>query len=356
MDADANSTRPPIIVRRKRKRKAEEHHGGAWKVAYADFVTAMMAFFLLLWLLNTTTTEQRQGIADYFDAVGASEYQGGARSVLGGETIVQAGSSDSGAAPAVIPLVVAPTPPGTTDTDLPATQSGETAPPRNTGEAAAGENSSVSPGPAPGEEDAKSLAPAPRRPGGEASAISQIPLGEASDAALAEETARREARNFNAVAADIRKAIAAAPELAALGDQVLVEATPKGLRVQLVDDEKRSMFASGSANPLPLTRSLLAAVARAIDKLPNRIVIAGHTDGTPFRRRDGFGNWELSAERANASRRALVSAGISEKRIFQVSGKADTEPLLPEDPRNPANRRISILLMHEVEAAPAGNP
>ena len=106
----------PIIVIRRRKKVAAAHHGGAWKVAYADFVTAMMAFFLLLWLLNTVTTEERQGIADYFDTAGVSAYQGGARSVFGGETITQEGSSDSGGEPAIIHSVTAPTPPGTTDT------------------------------------------------------------------------------------------------------------------------------------------------------------------------------------------------------------------------------------------------
>ncbi len=344
----------PIIIIRRRKKVAAAHHGGAWKVAYADFVTAMMAFFLLLWLLNTVTTEQRQGIADYFDTAGVSAYQGGARNVFGGETITQKGSSDSGSEPAVIPSATAPTPPGTTDT-ADATEPAETTStgpqtPQPSGNAASGENSSAIAAPAPGDENALSLLRQLTGATGQSERQVQEPRTEAEVAAA--KAAEADRKNLNATAMELRDAIRSQPELASLADRVIIEVIPEGMRVQLVDELRQPMFALGSANLLPQTRKLLGTVASAVGKLPNQIVVTGHTDATPYATLTAYGNWELSADRANATRRGLVGSGIPEARFSEVSGKAGTEPLLPEDPKNAANRRISILLLRQPVPSP----
>jgi len=345
--SSSDTNNRPIIVIRRRKKVAAAHHGGAWKVAYADFVTAMMAFFLLLWLLNTVTTEERQGIADYFDTAGVSAYQGGARSVFGGETITQKGSSDSGGEPAVIYSVTAPTPPGTTDT----TESAETTStgpqiPQPSGQAASGENSSAIAAPASGDENAMSLLR--QLTGASGQSERQVPEASASEAEIAAaKAAEADRKNLNAAAMELRQAIQSQPELASLADRVIIEVIPEGMRVQLVDELRQPMFALGSANLLPQTRKLLGTVASALGKVPNRIVVTGHTDATPFASLTAYGNWELSADRANATRRGLAGAGIADARFNEVSGKAGTEPLLPEDPKNAANRRISILLLRQ---------
>jgi chemotaxis protein MotB len=167
----------------------------------------------------------------------------------------------------------------------------------------------------------------------------------AEDAAAKAAEADRKA--LNAAAMELRDAIRSQPELASLANRVIIEVIPEGMRVQLVDELRQPMFALGSANLLPQTRKLLSTVAGAVGKVPNQIVVTGHTDATPFATLTAYGNWELSADRANATRRGLVSSGIPDARFSEVSGKAGTEPLLPEDPKNAANRRISILLLRQ---------
>ena len=164
------------------------------------------------------------------------------------------------------------------------------------------------------------------------------------------------ARNedFATAAEAIHQAMQDMPDIAALSRQVIVEQTEDGLRIQLVDQDQRPMFAPGTAQPMPYTRKMLAAVARIIDRLPNRVSISGHTDGKPFTGPDGTTNWELSAARANAARAILTASGVNSDRIYEVAGKAGSEPLLPEDPDASANRRISILLMKEAPPVPQG--
>ncbi|CCG07484.1 OmpA family protein [Pararhodospirillum photometricum] len=152
------------------------------------------------------------------------------------------------------------------------------------------------------------------------------------------------------------------PALKALADSLLVDNTPEGLRIQIVDQDGVSMFPSGSSRLLPHTRELMGLVSKSIADLPNQVAIAGHTDATPYADPSGYGNWELSADRALASRRALLATGLGESRINRVEGKADTEPLLPEDKANARNRRITITLLRDRElykdngpgAAPSG--
>jgi len=296
----------PIIIKRIKKGGHDGHHGGAWKVAYADFVTAMMAFFLLMWLINTTTPEQKRGIADYFAAQSISQTFSGSGGVLGGKVLGQE-SAKAGGAVSVFQQSSPPAPSDTTHSDNPADKRGGTT-------------------------DAEGTSP-----------DSQV----TSDDHLERSVPSKEKQDFASAAEAIRQAMQESPDIAALSKQVLVDQTPEGLRIQLVDQDGRPMFEPGTAQPLPQARKVLAAVAKIIDRLPNRISISGHTDGKAFTAPDGSTNWELSASRANAARAILASAGLSSDRIYEVAGKAGSEPLLPEDPNASSNRRLSIVLMHE---------
>ena len=146
------------------------------------------------------------------------------------------------------------------------------------------------------------------------------------------------------------------PELNGLAKHLLIDQTPEGLRIQIVDQDRESMFPVGSARMPERTRQLLASIAQVMNKLPNRVSITGHTDATPYRSENGYGNWELSSDRANASRRMLIESGIAQQRVVQVTGKADTEPLFPTDPFQPGNRRIAIVLLRDAQLAPGAAP
>jgi chemotaxis protein MotB len=173
-----------------------------------------------------------------------------------------------------------------------------------------------------------------------------------SDSDLRGEYRRRERAAFERAALDIRRAVAADPALAELGQQLLIEQTPEGLRIQLLDAERQPMFALGGAAPNDRARQLIARVAQAAQRLPNPIAITGHTDATPFRGSGERSNWDLSADRANTTRRLLADAGLPEARIRSVAGYADRQPLLPDSPTAAANRRVAITLLREAPAAP----
>ena len=160
--------------------------------------------------------------------------------------------------------------------------------------------------------------------------------------------------NFQKAEAELRQAIQESPEAVELQKHLIADNTPEGLRIQLVDQDRNSMFSSGSNNLSDRARKLMQKVVEVVRKMPNDISITGHTDSTKFRDNRGYGNWELSADRANASRRALIGFGLPPERVSHVSGKADTEPLIPEDPSLPTNRRISITLLREVPTLPPG--
>ena len=163
---------------------------------------------------------------------------------------------------------------------------------------------------------------------------------------------QREEEAFEEAQEAIRQAINADPTLAELADQLLMDMTPEGMRIQIVDQEGGSMFPSGSAQMKPRTRALLGQIAQVINELPNRVAISGHTDATPFQTEGGYTNWELSSDRANAARRALVDSGVPFERIALVTGKADTEPFDASDPFLPTNRRISIVLRRGTSVLP----
>lgn len=282
------SANRPIIIKRVKK-VAAGHHGGAWKVAYADFVTAMMAFFLLMWLINTSSPEQKRGIADYFAPASLSASTSGSGGILAGTALGESGALQKGAAPMF---------------------------------------------------DAQNP-PAEASSGGEG----------AQDAAEQAAQAQKESSDFNQAEMSLRQALQDLPELAEMSRNIIVDQTPEGLRIQLVDQEGRPMFEPGSTTPNDRAKVILRAAARIVLQLPNQILIAGHTDAAP--NPDPVNsNWELSASRANAARRVLMEAGLPEDRIAQVSGKAGSDPLFPDDPFQPANRRISIVLKRSVPAIP----
>ncbi|MEQ9350143.1 MAG: flagellar motor protein MotB, partial [Alphaproteobacteria bacterium] len=262
-----------IIVKKVVKKKGGGHHGGAWKVAYADFVTAMMAFFLLLWLLNATTEEQLQGISNYFAPDSFSRSNSGAGGFFGGTVLDSDGNlrSAGDAVGTVVPL-----PPS------PAIDPGRT-------------NDA-------GEED---------RP--------LDPLSESSAAAEAAAQAfQNEETRFIDAEFQLRQALEDIPELAQMQDSLIVERTAEGLRIQLIDQQRMAMFPSGSAAPHEHTRRLLKLVADAVRNMPNAIALTGHTDGTAYGSEDNYGNWELSSDRANAARRVLLNAGLAADRIAEV--------------------------------------
>jgi chemotaxis protein MotB len=286
----------PIIIK-KIKKAGHGHHGGAWKVAYADFVTAMMAFFMLLWLLNVTTEEQKNAISNYFDpsAPQVSESTSGAGGVMGGLSVQSEGAM--------------------TDTQQEMTKQ------ETTGKAS---NDST------------------------ATEVNQT-TAEAQDTRdMEQELKAREDARFEHTKEDIEKALQETEEMRELAKHLMIDITPEGLRIQIIDQDKDPMFASGSAQMFEKTQKLIAKVADLIKPLPNAISVRGHTDATPYANASGtYTNWELSADRANATRRILESHAIPQKRLANVMGKSDTELFLPQAPNDARNRRISLLMLRE---------
>ncbi len=365
----------PIIIKKEEVIEGG-HHGGAWKVAYADFVTAMMAFFLLMWLLNATTEEQRRGLADYFTPTNVlSSGSSGNGRVFGGKTPFERGEmvSDRGAR-----SVVQGRSEQSTDQDDPEF---DQAPHSSTRGAAEDqrkpEGTEADPG---GGRGTRASAQAGRQAGGggtsataaqtQAQAAGQAqrlanagsgvntpsaavssPARPIDDTALKAEIERREREAFEQAAEQIREAVRNDPQPRELSNQIAIDQTPEGLRIQLLDEERVPMFASGSSVLQERARGLLMKIAPIIAQLPEQLSISGHTDAAPFRGND-HSNWELSAERANATRRLLVEQGVNEARLRSVTGNADRDPLLPAEPFAAANRRIAITVLRETRASP----
>jgi len=284
-----------IIIKRVKK-VAGGAHGGAWKVAYADFVTAMMAFFLLLWLLNAVTEEQLTGISNYFAPSMASKSASGAGGILGGQVIGQGAQVSQTSSPSLVQHL----------------------PPSSIG---------------PGGEDLTSAA--------------TEPMEGMSEEEFKEKLAEREQQKFDKAKEVLENAVKGIPELQKFEGSLLVDNTPEGLRIQITDQEGLAMFPSGSSAMFGHTRALLDLVSRIVNQMPNKISITGHTDSIPFRDPSGYTNWELSADRALASRRALLMSGVPEDRVDRVVGRASSEPLVVDDPKAPRNRRISIIMLRE---------
>jgi chemotaxis protein MotB len=270
----------PIIVK-KIKKGGHGHHGGAWKIAYADFVTAMMAFFLLMWLLGSTTEGDKKGIADYFNSPLKISMMGGSGSG-DSSSIIKGGGADLS---------------------------------RSGGQV---KNGDV-------EAKKRSL----------------------NLQALKAEQKRAELAKLKAIKEKVEDVLASNPKLAAMKSQIQLEMTADGLRIQIVDEQNRAMFDSGSAYVKPYMRDLLREIGLVLAEVPNRLTLEGHTDAQAFAGGDrGYSNWELSSDRANASRRELVAGGLPDEHVLRVQGLASSQLFEPADPASPANRRISIIVMN----------
>ena len=270
----------PIIIKRIKK-GGHSSHGGAWKIAYADFVTAMMAFFLLMWLLGSTSEGDKKGLSDYFQSPLKVAMQGG---------------SGAGASASVI----------------------------NGG----------------GNDMTQTAGQSKRGDGGDSKAKKMS--GDQAKVARAKQDAKKLAE----LSAKISAVISSNKKLADFSDQIKLSMTPDGLQIQIVDDQKRPMFDSGGINVKPYMREILQEIGLALADVDNKISLDGHTDQTPYGSgARGYSNWELSADRANATRRELVGAGMPDDKIARVMGLASSVLLDEENPRSPANRRISITVM-----------
>ena len=270
----ADDTQRPIVIKRIKK-GGGGHHGGAWKIAYADFVTAMMAFFLLMWLLGSTTKAQMEGIAEYFKT----------------------------------PLKVA-----------------------LTGGSGAGDATSIIQG---GGEDLT------RRTG-------QIKKGEIDPESARKIHERDEAAKLAEMKAKLERIIENNPKLKQFKKQLKLDITSEGLRIQIVDEQNRPMFDSGGAVMKDYTRDILREIGKTLNELPNKISLSGHTDAVQYASGErGYSNWELSADRANASRRELVAGGLEEGKIMRVVGLGSAVPFDRDNPNSAVNRRISIIVMNK---------
>jgi len=271
----------PIIVKRIKK-GGGGHHGGAWKIAYADFVTAMMAFFLLMWLLGSTSKGDLNGISEYFKTPLKVAMQGGS------------GSGDS---------------------------------------------SSVIPG------GGKDLT----RKEGQVK-LSDDPTKSKKTfnlTAARKELEAQDAARLQALKEKIEAKIESNPLLKKYQKQLLLDITAEGLRIQIVDEQNRPMFALAKAELQPYTREILHEIGVVLNEVPNKVGLSGHTDSTPYMSDAGYSNWELSADRANASRRELILGGMADSKILRVVGLASAAPLDRLDPFSPINRRISIIVMNK---------
>jgi chemotaxis protein MotB len=272
----------PIIVK-KIKKGGHAHHGGAWKIAYADFVTAMMAFFLLMWLLGSTTEGDRKGIADYFS------------SPL--KIALLSGGSGAGDASHVI-------------------KGGGTDLTRTTGQVRRGDI----------EAERKTI----------------------NLQALKEQAAREEAASLEGLKQRIEQSVTNNPLLVQFRSQIRIDITQDGLRIQIVDEQNRPMFDSGSALVKDYMRTILREIGKVLSEVNNKVTLAGHTDAAPYSSGErGYSNWELSADRANASRRELVAGGLREGQVVRVLGLASSSLLDKDNALNPVNRRISIIVMNK---------
>jgi chemotaxis protein MotB len=276
----------PIIIKRVKK-SGGGHHGGAWKIAYADFVTAMMAFFLLMWLMGSTAKGDLQGIAEYFKTPLKVAFSGGAGSG-DSSSVVQGGGKDLT---------------------------------RQDGQIKKGDDPTIK----------------------KTYNLQAAHLKEAQA-----QLERVEMARLKGLKQKIEAAIDARPTLKQFKNQLLIDITEEGLRIQIVDEQNRPMFALSKADLQPYTRDILLEIGKALNDVPNKISLSGHTDATPYASGEkGYSNWELSADRANASRRALIAGGMDEAKVLRVVGLSSAVLFDKKDAFNPINRRISIIVMNK---------
>ncbi|WNO53667.1 flagellar motor protein MotB [Stakelama saccharophila] len=290
--APHGSNQPPkVIVKKVYVEGHGGHHGGAWKVAYADFVTAMMAFFLLLWLLGATTEKQRKALADYFTPtlVELKQNSAGSNGMFGGSSLVDKDNYPHRA-----------------------TQTGT-----------------------------RSLTVPINARGG-------IKEGSGEEGTLRSrrDLAAEDKRNFDKLQRQIRERIANSPKLAKLADHVRFVATRDGMRIDLVDDADYSMFALGTTQLVPEADKLIGMIAETIAPMANPIMIRGHTDSLAYGDPTNMNNWMLSSGRAEATRRRLAEGGVGGDRFDRIEGVADREPMIADNPADPRNRRVAITLLY----------
>lgn len=277
----SDDSQRPIVIK-KIKKGGHGHHGGAWKIAYADFVTAMMAFFLLMWLLSSTTRANLLGIAEYFKTPMKVALQGGIGSG-DSSSVVKGGGQDLS---------------------------------RSTGQVK------------------KTDEPIRKK---------TINLEAAK-----KELEKQETVKLKSLKEKLEKVIDSNPLLKQFKKQLLIDITTEGLRIQIVDEQNRPMFDTGSAHLKPYTVVILREISKVLNEVPNRITLSGHTDAAPYSGGEkGYSNWELSSDRANASRRELVGGGMEEGKVLRVLGLSSAIPFDKENPLNPVNRRISIIVMNK---------
>ncbi|BBP00494.1 flagellar motor protein MotB [Sulfuriferula nivalis] len=271
----------PIVIKRIKK-VAGGHHGGAWKIAYADFVTAMMAFFLLMWLLGSTAKGDLKGISDYFSTPLKVAMQGGSGSG-DSSSVIQGGGKDL------------------------------------------------------------------TRKDGQVSKASDPKQKKTYDLKAAQaDMAKLEEARLKALKSSIEASIDANPLLKQFKKQLLLDITSEGLRIQIVDEKNRPMFASAKAELQPYTKEILHEIGKTLNEVPNKITLSGHTDSTPYANGGtAYSNWELSTDRANASRRELIAGGMDESKMLRVVGLGSAIPFDKDNPMNPINRRISIIVMNK---------
>lgn len=288
----------PIIIK-KVKKAAHGHHGGAWKIAYADFVTAMMAFFLLMWLISMTTPEQKTGLAEYFAPAAVSESTSGSGGVLEGSALARNGTLSSGSRPEI--------------------SRRDDAAPSDAARGSAGQEF-----------------------GGQ---------GRAGESDEERPTAAAEA--YHSAAASIRQAMQESPELTPYLSNLQIVVTDKGLDIEIVEQYGRRMFAEGSKMPLAPVRSMVTAIAPILQNLSAQVTISGHTVAGARYADPDYGPWELSADRANMVRAILNSAGLSDKNIGSVIGRAANEPYFVDDPFMSANERVRLSVVLPPPSLPA---
>ncbi|PSC05985.1 chemotaxis protein MotB [Alsobacter soli] len=294
----AKSTQPIIMVK-KVKKAAHAHHGGAWKIAYADFVTAMMAFFLLMWLISMTTKEQKTGLANYFSPPNVSPTTSGSGGVLLGTTIDKAGAKAS---------------------------------------------------------DPRDTPWSPNRASAREVSRPTASDREVSDPAASDREVSRPAPSEQAnqsAAASIRQALQKMPDYAEVSRNIVIESTKEGLNVSLTDQDGRSMFPEGSVNPYERTRRVLETLAPTLRRMPNRLSVTGHTAAARPGSR-AIDSWGLTAGRAIAVREILSGAGFPGDRFTFVAGRAETEPVFPDNPYLASNGRVTITLINEAPALSPG--
>lgn len=288
-----------IIIKRVKK-VYHGRHGGAWKIAYADFVTAMMAFFLLMWLINTATEDTKKGIAEYFTTtIVTFKDRGSAQGMTEGQN--------------------------------------EQSP----------ENILIEQEPIDDTEHNVLNDTTPKN------IINSIAEANSNDARLKKEKNTNQSekndsqqKKFEEIIEQIKEAFNSIQELAVFKNNLILELTDKGLKIQIMDDDKHEMFKTGNPTPIPQTQLLLNALGKIIAKLPNKINITGHTDSKPYANQKGYSNWELSSDRAHATRKILEKANVNNNQFLDIVGKADREPFNTKNTEASENRRISIMLLY----------